>query len=421
MESEYFKSLTCALENAKISTPTLVLDKDRLDRNIDHLIDVLNKGFDYRLVTKSLPSIPLLQYIMRRTGSQRLMCFHLPFLLQVVNQIPSADILMGKPMPIRAVEHFYDWHKTQTSSMCFSPELQLQWLIDSPHRLQQYENFAKERGLTLRISLEIDVGMHRGGFRNSSVFIDALQFINHSKHLNLTSLMGYEAHITHIPTFMGGSERAFADTRGRYLNFISAVEGELGSEALKELTLNTGGSTTYTMYGDTSYVSEIAAGAALVKPTNFDHSNLDHHVPAAFIAAPVLKMVDRPEIPLSPFISTLLRWSGVLPKKGAFIYGGNWLADPCYPVGTHQVKIHGRSSNQELYGFPADTAIKEDDFIFLRPKQSESVFEQFGFIAVYDDGEIIDWWAVFQEQLHVGNATQGSPFDTSDIRAYHLA
>ena len=55
MNSEYFKALTVALDNAEVSTPTLVLDKDRLDRNIDHLIDVLNKGFDYRLVTKSLP------------------------------------------------------------------------------------------------------------------------------------------------------------------------------------------------------------------------------------------------------------------------------------------------------------------------------------------------------------------------------
>ena len=108
MNDLYFTALTEALHEAEICTPTLVLDKERLDRNIDHLIDVLNKGFDYRLVTKSLPSIPLLQYIMRRTGSQRLMCFHLPFLLQIVNQIPSADILMGKPLPIRAARHSYN-------------------------------------------------------------------------------------------------------------------------------------------------------------------------------------------------------------------------------------------------------------------------------------------------------------------------
>jgi len=418
MKNMYFKALTDALHDAQVCTPTLVLDKERLDRNIDHLIDVLNKGFDYRLVTKSLPSIPLLQYIMRRTGTQRLMCFHLPFLLQVVNQIPSADILMGKPMPIRAVRHFYDWHRVQTSSMCFSPELQLQWLVDSPRRLQEYEDFARERGLNLRVSLEIDVGMHRGGFRNSAAFIDALHTINRSKYLTLTSLMGYEAHITHIPKVLGGPGRAFEDAKGRYMNFVNAVRNELGEDVLRSLTLNTGGSSTYTMYSENTFVSEIAAGSALVKPKNFDFDTLDHHIAASYIAAPVLKKVDRPEIPMSPVLSSLMRLTGVLPKAGAFIYGGNWLADPVYPTGTEQVSLHGRSSNQELYGFPPDTKIEEDDFIFLRPTQSEGVFRQFGHIAVYENGRISDWWSVFQEQHNERNSTTGN--EAVALRPYTL-
>lgn len=419
MKELYFRALTDALHEAEICTPTLVLDKERLDRNIDHLIDVLNKGFDYRLVTKSLPSIPLLQYIMRRTGSQRLMCFHLPFLLEVVNHIPSADILMGKPLPVLALKHFYEWHAKQTSSMCFSPELQLQWLVDSRRRLEEYEQFAVERGLTLRINLEIDVGMHRGGFRNTAEFIDALKFINHSRHLTLTGLMGYEAHIAHIPAILGGARRAFADATGRYKNFLTAAEEVIGIEEMKSLALNTGGSSTYAMYGDTSFVSEIAAGSALVKPKNYDQDGLEHHIAACYIAAPVLKKVERPEIPLSPAISALLRWTGFLPRKGAFIYGGNWLAAPVYPRGTEQVRLHGRSSNQELYGFPADTKINEDDFIFLRPTQSESVFRQFGHIAIYENGKITDWWSVFSEEHNASNST-GHLVESTEKRTYQL-
>lgn len=419
MNDLYFTALTEALHEAEICTPTLVLDKERLDRNIDHLIDVLNKGFDYRLVTKSLPSIPLLQYIMRRTGSQRLMCFHLPFLLQIVNQIPSADILMGKPLPIRAARHFYNWHKKQTSSMCFSPDLQLQWLIDSPRRLAQYGQFARENNLTIRVSLEIDVGMHRGGFRSSTEFTDALRIIQNSDHLILTGLMGYEAHIPHIPGILGGARRAFADARGRYSNFLQAVETELGNDALKDLTLNTGGSSTYTMYTDNSFVSEIAAGSALVKPKNYDVDTLEHHIAAAYIAAPVLKKVDRPEIPLSPAVSAVLRWTGFLPAQGAFIYGGNWLAKPVYPRETEQVRLHGRSSNQELYGFPKDTKIEEDDYIFLRPTQSESVFRQFGHIAIYENGKISDWWSVFQEEHNEGNSAD-SLLESAQKRSYRL-
>ena len=39
--------------------------------------------------------------------------------------------------------------------------------------------------------------------------------------------------------------------------------------------------------------------------------------------------------------------------------------------------------------------LAEDDFVFLRPTESEGVFLQFGDIAVYDGAEIADWWPTF--------------------------
>lgn len=398
MNKPYFEAMNAALHDAGICTPTLVLDKERLDRNIDCLIDVLNKGFDYRLVTKSLPSVPLLQYVMRRTGTHRLMCTHLPFLKQLVSHIPSADILMGKPVPVRAVRQFYTWHRAQHSAVCFAPELQLQWLIDSPERLQQYETFAREQGIQLRLSLELDVGLHRGGFRKSADLISAVNFIGRSRHLTLTSLMGYDAHVTKAPVYLGGPARAFAEARGRYLNFIRALEDELGTDAVLQLTLNSGASTTYNLYTESSHVSEISAGSALIRPLSLDINEDEERQPSAFIAAPVLRQVARPEIPLSPALSAIMRGLGILPKKAVYIYGGNWVANPCYPAHTQRVKLHGRSSNQELYGIAANVTLSEDDFVFFRPRHSASVFQQFGQIAVYDNGRITDWWPVFRDQ-----------------------
>jgi len=36
--------------------------------------------------------------------------------------------------------------------------------------------------------------------------------------------------------------------------------------------------------------------------------------------------------------------------------------------------------------------LKADDHVFLRPDQSEALFLQFGDIAVYDGGEIAEFW-----------------------------
>ena len=91
MTDQYFENLKTALHKAGISTPTLVIDKQRLDHNIDQLMNVINQGFNYRIVAKSLPSVPLLQYIMHRTGTQRLMSFHLPFRLRWCHSMPISE------------------------------------------------------------------------------------------------------------------------------------------------------------------------------------------------------------------------------------------------------------------------------------------------------------------------------------------
>jgi D-serine deaminase-like pyridoxal phosphate-dependent protein len=39
--------------------------------------------------------------------------------------------------------------------------------------------------------------------------------------------------------------------------------------------------------------------------------------------------------------------------------------------------------------------LDQDDFVFMRPTESEGVFLQFGDIAVYDGAEIADWWETF--------------------------
>ncbi|RUX45796.1 DSD1 family PLP-dependent enzyme, partial [Mesorhizobium sp. M7A.F.Ca.CA.002.09.1.1] len=52
----------------------------------------------------------------------------------------------------------------------------------------------------------------------------------------------------------------------------------------------------------------------------------------------------------------------------------------------------GLSSNQQFMGLPADAAARPGDYAFLRPTQSEAVLQQFGSIAVFSGGKVIDRW-----------------------------
>ena len=57
LSAEYFSQVSKALVQAGAHRPTLVVDKQRLDENLDTLLAVIQTGFDYRIVAKSLPAI----------------------------------------------------------------------------------------------------------------------------------------------------------------------------------------------------------------------------------------------------------------------------------------------------------------------------------------------------------------------------
>ena len=85
----------------------------------------------------------------------------------------------------------------------------------------------------------------------------------------------------------------------------------------------------------------------------------------------------------------------VFGNKTVYIFGGNWMAEPVWPESVVLNDTYGRSSNQQMLTAPSTTPIEPDEYVFLRPKQSESVFLQFGDIAVFENGRISETWPVF--------------------------
>ena len=98
--SDYFRQLSAALDEDGQAKATLVVDRKRLEPNIQTLTSHIDDRFAYRIVAKSLPSLPLLETVMQASGSNRLMLFHQPFINQVAVRFPQADVLLGKPMPV---------------------------------------------------------------------------------------------------------------------------------------------------------------------------------------------------------------------------------------------------------------------------------------------------------------------------------
>ncbi len=387
----YFISLQNALSDAGIAIPTLVIDRDRLNANIDTLMGHLPPGMGYRIVAKSLPSLDLIAHIRERSSTDRLMTFNQPMLNSLSAQMPDADQLLGKPLPVAAARAYFD----QLAGGNAQAADKVQWLIDTPERLSQYTDLAHAVGRPLRVNFELDVGLHRGGFMAGADLLEALKAVKDNPMLSFAGFMGYEPHLPSLPSAFGWREAAKRRAWEAYTGALQQAAEVFGAANVARLTRNTAGSPTYRLYEDTSIGNEISAGSCLVKPTHFDTDLLAPHQPASFIATPVIKSVTQTRLPELEFVSGIRRIWDPNETRTVFIYGGHWLADPVDPPGLSYNSIFGRSSNQEMLNGGSELALKPDEFVFFRPQQSEAVFMQFGDIAVYEGGAIVDRWPVF--------------------------
>lgn len=387
-DAEYFVKVQKALKRAGLAEPVLVVDRKRLDANISQLKTMLPADMRFRIVAKSLPCGPLLSHIATRADTDRLMTFNAAMALQMLDLMPKADQLMGKPLPVASVSALFD---TIPARKRAAAARQIQFLVDTPQRFLEMRKLARGKKLRLRVNLEIDVGLHRGGMAPGAALGNMLEALVTTPDLELTGFMGYEPHLSKIPKLAGWRNRARKGATEIYRAARVQLAAHFSPAEIAKMTFNMAGSSTFGLYKSTAHATEISAGSALVKPSDFDLPILKAFQPAAFIATPALKVSRRIRLPAIEYANNLLG----KPKSGTtiFIHGGYWMAQPIFPGGLKNSALFGRSSNQEMLVGPARTDLTVDEFVFLRPTQSEAVFLQFPKIAVFDGRRIADIWA----------------------------
>lgn len=394
----YFSSLNQELKQHYRAIPCLLIDLDRLDENITILKKNLKEKANFRIVVKSLPSPELIHYVMQKATTSNLMLFHQPFLTDISHRSDEkVDILLGKPMPVKTAAYYYETMKNCPSA--FNPFRQVQWLVDTPKRISEYIALAKSLNQKLRLNLEIDVGLHRGGFMDLESLSAALRLIqNNTNRVELSGLMGYDPHVVKLPKLIRPVQKALQLANSFYRDCQDLIRVQFSDLWQDNLTFNGAGSPTISLHQEDSPLNDVSAGSCLVKPSTFDLPTLSAYQPACFIAAPVLKKLEGTTLP------TLEGWKrfwNLIHQKhqqSYFIYGGFWKADYCWPLGLEQNAVFGPSTNQTMLNAPTKANLNVDDFVFLKPHQSEFVFLQFGEILTIRAGKITSTWSLLEQR-----------------------
>ena len=384
----YFRALQTALAGAGIAQPTLVIDAARLDANIARLRDAVGQAHSprklpLRVVVKSLPCPTLLDRVARGLATNRFMVFNGAMLAAMLALHPDGDYLFGKPLPAALVAELY-------ASQGAAALAHVQWLVDTPERIAAYAVIARAHATRMKLSFEIDVGLHRGGFADPTALADGLKAALTADCFEIAGLMGYDAHVAKL----GNPDAAWADAQRRYAGAIRAL-GEIVPGDPRRLTLNSAGSYTVMRHTRGTVANEVSVGSAFVKPNDFDIAENARFEPALFIATPVIKAGHKLELPAHEYLDGPLAFYDPNTAQALYIFGGHWLADPVSPPGLQTSDLVGLSSNQELLTASWRVHLKPDDTVFLRPHQSEALMLQFGDVALYEQGRITERWPVF--------------------------
>ena len=405
ISSEYqpaFASLNAELKTHHPGASAGIIDLDALDYNLDFVTKQLGNNFKLRLTTKSLPSIELLKYLMERAHTNRLMVFSEPFIAELLSRFngDSLDMLLGKPLPVEALGRLKAYKGWSNIS----------WLVDTKERLNDYMLFAKREDVKLKLAVEIDVGLHRGGFQTINEFTEAIKTIQQdTQHIQLTGLMGYDGHVPYVPFYINKEkaiEHAFVNVQNNYSGFVAELKKHYDAKFISSLTFDGGGSKTYFYYPrfkDITPVNDIAMGSGFLAPEEFPELLELGHKPALYLAGPVLKKIETAKLPHAEMLTGLVDlWNPNL-KVSYYMLGGGWAGEPVAPTGLRKnpfwdsddKNFMNQLPNQALLCSSDQNNLQVDDFVFYQPWEGDGMLE-FKKLVLIRQSKIVGEWETYR-------------------------
>ncbi|MFO0589266.1 MAG: alanine racemase [Polyangiaceae bacterium] len=351
------------------------VDLDAVDNNVAVVKAVLGPEFNLRIVTKSIPSLALLDYLIQATGTNKLMAFSEGLLRALLDHFgETVDILLGRPMPVEAA----------TRVLLSSPKAarKVKWLVDTRERMKEYKGLSDSIHGVLDVAIELDVGLRRGGARTATELLEMLEIVHaHPKNLRFVGFMGYDGHVPFAPQGFD-SDAEFAAVLTRYADFVAAAQQAYPALFAGDLTFNCGGTATHYRYGAglSTVVNDVALGNGFLLPQRFSDLAALGFLPALFAASPVLKRIDPAEVPFAEGYLPMLAQNDPSLEVAYHVVAGGFPGDVVYPPGLVAnpfiPSIEGVENllpNQALWNGPRALKLAVGDFVFYYPWEGDAL------------------------------------------------
>ena len=238
----------------ELDTPALLLDLDAFEYNVSKMAQFFaDKPTSLRphAKTHKCPEIARRQL---HSGAIGITCAKVGE-AEVMAQAGIQDILIAN----QVVGEIKIERLTDLAARC-----ELMVAVDDPANITALSQACQAKGVSLRVLVEVDIGMNRCGVQSGAPALRLAQQVADSPNLRLAGRMGYEGHLVSI-----------ADTEERQARVLQALvplqetRDLLAENGLPVEIVSGGGTGTYDVSGSYPPMTEIEAGSYVLMDASY--------------------------------------------------------------------------------------------------------------------------------------------------------
>ncbi|MGQ9628936.1 MAG: DSD1 family PLP-dependent enzyme [bacterium] len=238
----------------EVDTPALIIDLDAMERNISKMADFFD-GVEANLRPHvKTHKTPILAHKQIAAGAIGVTCAKLGE-AEVMVEGGIRDVLIANEVVgAQKVERLVNLAKHADVMVA----------VDDPSNVEELSSAARGKGVTLRVLIDVNVGMNRCGVEPGGPTLELARKVARSEGLKFAGLMGYEGHAVAIPDF---EERA--NVARSAMKLLLETKSLVERAGLLVEVVSGGGTGTYNITGSYPGVTEVQAGSYIFMDASY--------------------------------------------------------------------------------------------------------------------------------------------------------
>ena len=239
----------------ELDTPALLIDLDKLDVNIQKMADYFQTVHAELRPHLKTHKTPIIAHKQIKAGAIGVTCAKLGEAEAVVHagiqDVLIANQVVGKQKIARLIN--------------LAKHSEIMVAVDDANNVQDISDAALEKGVNVRILVEVNIGMNRCGVEPGEAALTLARQVRKSPNLKFEGLMGYEGHTVAKP---GRAERENA-TREAMQRLVE-TKHYLKKHGIDVSIMSGGGTGTYDITGSIPDMTEVQAGSYVFMDSTYN-------------------------------------------------------------------------------------------------------------------------------------------------------